>query len=533
MATTAVGACARSAGTPSLIPIPASARVEPATTFVLDTVADILVSSPDSAAVGVARQLAELIGNTAETTPRVVVVAPGPGAGPSEAVTAPPPEVAAAAQDAPITLLLHPHTLPDLGPEGYRLSVTPEGVRITAAEPAGLFYGTQTLRQLLPASVEYSGARPRPLPVPLAEIEDRPRFGWRGAMLDVARHFLGVEDVKRYIDLLALHKLNRLHLHLADDQGWRIEVPDWPRLTEVGGSTEVGGGPGGFYTTEEYREIVRYAADRFITVVPEIDMPGHTNAALASYPELNCDGVAPDLYTGIRVGFSALCIDREETWHFVEDVIAHLARITPGPWIHIGGDEVEELTEEEYAGFIERVQEIVRRHGKRAVGWGEIAAAELSPHTLIQHWRGSGEELEDVWAGQLILSPSTHVYLDIKYDQATPIGLTWPGLTPLADSYQWSPAALIPGLPENAIAGIEAPVWTETVGSIHDLEFLAFPRLAAVAELAWSPAAELDWQSFRRRVARLGLRWVALGVNFHRSPEIDWANWGRGDAEGR
>jgi hexosaminidase len=322
-----------------------------------------------------------------------------------------------------------------------------------------------------------------------------------------------------------MHKLNRLHLHLADDQGWRIEVPGWPRLTEHGGSTQVGGGAGGFYTTEEYRDLVRYAADRFVTIVPEIDMPGHTNAALASYPELNCDGVSPPLYTGIRVGFSALCADNEATYEFVDAVIGHLAAITPGPWIHVGGDEVEELNEEEYAHFIERVQEIVHRHGKRMVGWGEIVAADLAPRTLIQHWRGGGEELAGAWEEQVILSPATRVYLDMKYHDGTPIGLDWSGLTPLRDAYDWDPAALIPGLAPGAIAGIEAPLWTETVGTLRDIEFLAFPRLAAVAELAWSPAEATDWSSFRRRLARHGLRLTALGVNFHRSPEIDWEGW--------
>ena len=191
-------------------------------------------------------------------------------------------------------------------------------------------------------------------------MEDRPRFAWRGAMLDVARHFFGVEDVKRYVDLLALYKMNRLHLHLADDQGWRIEIPGWPRLTEHGGSSEVGGGPGGFYTAEDYAEIVRYAAERHVMIVPEIDMPGHTNAALASYPELTCDGEAPPLYTGIRVGFSFLCAEKEETYAFIDAVVGALAALTPGPYIHIGGDEVRQLTGEQYAAFMARAQAIVR-----------------------------------------------------------------------------------------------------------------------------------------------------------------------------
>lgn len=489
----------------AVVPVPASIRVAEGDSFMVDTSAAIGVVSGGEEAVRIAGYLAEIVGTTPESRPRILAGQSGAGAA--------------------IILALDPTTGGARGPEGYALRVTAEGIRIDAADPAGLFYGVQTLRQLLPASAEYGAARPRSLAVPHVEVEDSPRFGWRGAMLDVARHFFGVEDVKRYIDLLALHKMNRLHLHLADDQGWRIEVPGWPRLTEHGGSTEVGGGSGGFYTTGDYQELVRYAADRFITIVPEIDMPGHTNAALASVPELNCDGVAPPLYTGIEVGFSALCVQNEATYDFVDAVLGHLAAITPGSWLHVGGDEVEELTDEEYRRFIERVETIVHRHGKRMSGWQEIAAADIDPSTLIQHWRGEGEELAGALAGQIILSPATRIYLDMKYHDGTPIGLDWSGLTPLRDTYDWDPTGLFSALPSNAIVGLEAPLWTETVATMGDLEFMAFPRLAAVAELAWSPAGATDWESFRRRVAHLGLRWTAMGVNFHRSPEVDWLVW--------
>ncbi|MGH2395294.1 MAG: beta-N-acetylhexosaminidase, partial [Candidatus Limnocylindria bacterium] len=339
-----------------LVPVPAAIRTERGS-FTVDTTTVIRVVSGGEEAMRVAAHLAEVVGATPESRPRILT---GEAAG-----------------EAAIVLALDPTSTPELGPEGYTLRVAAEGIRIDAAEPAGLFYGVQTLRQLLPASAEFEAARPRPLPVPYVDIEDRPRFRWRGAMLDVARHFFGVEAVKRYIDLLALHKMNRLHLHLADDQGWRIEVPGWPRLTEHGGSTEVGGGSGGFYTTQEYRELVRYAADRFITIVPEIDLPGHTNAALASVPELNCDGVAPPLYTGIEVGFSAVCVHNDATYEFVDAVLGHLASITPGSWLHVGGDEVEELTEEEYRLFIDRVESIVHGHGKRMAGWQEITSADI------------------------------------------------------------------------------------------------------------------------------------------------------------
>jgi hexosaminidase len=225
------------------------------------------------------------------------------------------------------------------GDEGYRLRVARRDVRVEAGTGAGLFHGVETLRQLLPAKVESASVRPGPWTVPGVRVADRPRFAWRGAHLDVSRHFFSVDEVKRYIDLISQYKVNVLHLHLSDDQGWRIVIDSWPDLTAIGGSTEVGGGAGGFYTKRDYREIVRYAADRYLTVVPEIDTPGHTNAALASYAELNCSGVAPPLYTGTDVGFSSLCVNKEITYQFLDDVVRELAELTPGSYLHLGGDE--------------------------------------------------------------------------------------------------------------------------------------------------------------------------------------------------
>ena len=236
-----------------------------------------------------------------------------------------------------------------LGPEGYDLTVTPSAVKLVAEEPAGLFYGVQTIRQLL-------GVGKR---LPAVRIRDRPRFGWRGSMLDVARHFRPVKDVKRFIDLIALYKLNRLHLHLSDDQGWRIAISKWPRLATHGGQTEVGGGRGGYYTQRQYSDLVEYAAARYVEIVPEIDMPGHVHAALSSYPKLSCDGKPTPLYTGIDVGFSTLCVDKPVTYDFVSDVIGELARLTPGPFIHIGGDEAAATKPADYVKFVRRVQQIV------------------------------------------------------------------------------------------------------------------------------------------------------------------------------
>ena len=210
---------------------------------------------------------------------------------------------------------------PTVGEEGYELTITPELVKLAANQPAGLFYGVQTIRQLLPPAIDSSSIQPGPWRMRTGTITDYPRFAWRGTMLDVARHFFSVKDVTRYIDLLAYYKINRLHLHLADDQGWRIQINSWPNLAMVGGSLEVGGGPGGYYSQADYASIVDYAKQRYITIIPEIDMPGHTTAALASYPELNCNGVAPELYTGTNVGFSTLCVTKDITYTFLKDVI--------------------------------------------------------------------------------------------------------------------------------------------------------------------------------------------------------------------
>jgi hexosaminidase len=410
--------------------------------------------------------------------------------------------------------------------EAYDLTIAPERVTLRAATPAGLFYAAQTLRQLLPPAGEYQAVHfkePRPALLPAARIADRPRFAWRGAMLDVARHFFLVDEVKRYIDLLALFKINRLHLHLSDDQGWRIEITSWPELARRGGMTQVGGGPGGYYTQQQYADLTAYAAERFITVVPEIDLPGHTNAAISAYGELNSTGEPAMPYTGIEVGFIALNVDSDTTDRFVDDVVRELAAITPGPYIHIGGDEVETLTPEQYQSFIARAQEIVSAQGKQVIGWDEIASAPLLPSTIVQYWRPHAPQQEVARAQQLILSPADRVYLDMKYGDETALGLNWAGNVSVRRAYDWDPSALIADAAESAVLGVEAPLWTETIATMRDAEFMAFPRLAAVADLAWSPASRHGWEAFTTRLAAQAPRWTALGVNFCRAPEIEWA----------
>jgi hexosaminidase len=422
----------------------------------------------------------------------------------------------------------------DLGAEGYEITITGDSIRIVAATPSGLFHGVQTLRQLLPTSIdaEYTlGRMANGWSVPPGTIFDRPRFAWRGAMLDVARHFFTPLEVRQYIDLLALYKMNTLHLHLADDQGWRIQIDSWPRLTSFGSTTQVGGGAGGFYTKDEYAALVRYAQDRFVTVVPEIDMPGHTNAAIAAYPELGCSkptpGIyggtqGPGVYTGTEVGFSTFCPDSEITYRFVDDVLRELAAMTPGGYLHVGGDEVHALPRDQYVRFVERVQDIVYKHGKTMVGWEEIGLARLRPTTIAQQWKSDSALLALHQGAKLLLSPATKTYLDMKYNAATELGLDWAARIELRAAYDWDPVTYLKGVPEESVVGVEAALWSETVQNITGAEYLMMPRLPALAEVGWSASSVRDWESFRRRIAAHSARWRLLGVNYYPSPQVDW-----------
>ncbi|HSO14295.1 MAG TPA: beta-N-acetylhexosaminidase [Anaerolineales bacterium] len=402
-----------------------------------------------------------------------------------------------------------------LGEEGYKLVISSDGIILRANQPAGLFYGSQTLIQLL--GTPQNGT----FDLPALSITDSPRFIWRGAMLDVSRHFFRVNDVKRYIDLASHYKMNRLHLHLTDDQGWRIEIKSWPNLTEHGAKTQSGGGGGGFYTQEQYKEIVEYARSRHVMVVPEIDTPGHTNAALASYPELNCDDKAPALYEGTEVGFSSFCIQKEITYKFLDDVIRELAAITPGPYIHIGGDEAHSTPEADYKKFIERIQQIVFAHNKIPIGWAEIGTVELNPGTIAQHWQGAAYQEAKKQGCKIILSPGNKTYLDMKYDESTPIGLNWAGYISVKDAYDWEPGSHMDGLEESDILGIESPLWTETILTMKDIEFMAFPRLPGIAELTWSPKGQ-NWEEYKVRLAKHGRHMDRLDINFFKSPDVDW-----------
>ena len=414
-----------------------------------------------------------------------------------------------------VGLLLMLTESPVLGAEGYEISITPDLVRLRAHQPAGIFWAMQTLRQLAPA-------QPGPVHWPVCDIQDLPRYTWRGMMLDVARHFFPVPVVKAVIDRLATYKLNRLHLHLTDDQGWRLMIHSWPRLAEVGGLTAVGGDPGGYYTQADYAEIVAYAAARHITIVPEVDLPGHTNAALSAYAELNRDGMAPAAYTGTRVGFSSLCTDRENTYRFLADVLGEIAAITPGPYLHIGGDEAAATPRPDYLRFIARLQRMVAGLGKQLIGWEEISRAELQPGAIAQAWRSNLVTRAARQGAGVILSPARKIYLDMKYQPLSPLGLSWAGFVEVRQAYNWDPASAIRNLPGEAILGVEAPLWTETVRSLADLDWLAFPRLIGLAEIGWSAQAVRSWGDYRTRLAAQAARLAQQGINFYRSPQVPW-----------
>jgi hexosaminidase len=412
----------------------------------------------------------------------------------------------------------------DLGPEGYELTVEPGRVLLRAPQPAGLFRGAQTIRQLLPPAIEARTLQPGPWQMDNVSIRDVPRFTWRGVMLDVGRHFFSVSVIKRLIEQLAYYKFNVLHLHLTDDQGWRLMIHSWPRLAEVGGSTDFTGGPGGFYTQEEYRQIVEYAAAHYITIVPEVDMPAHINSALASYAELNASGQASSLYSSYGGKPSSLAIHKEVTYRFLEDVLGELAALTPGPYIHIGGDEAGSTDEADYRFFIERVQKIVQRVGKQTIGWEEISKADLLPDTLVQHWWQAPLAQEAAKRGnKLILSPASRLYLDMKYDASTRLGLDWTKrYTETQDSYDWEPANLLENVAEASILGVEAALWSETTISVENVDYMLFPRLPGCAEIGWTPREKRNWEDYRRRLANHGARLAALGIGFHRSPQVDW-----------
>jgi len=406
------------------------------------------------------------------------------------------------------------------GDEAYRVVARNGRVDLEARTPAGLVRAIVTLRQLIvtaPGGV---------LRVPAVRIEDWPRYAWRGLSIDVARHFVTVGDLKVIIGLLAHYKLNVLHLHLTDDQGWRLHVPSRPLLTRLSSSTSVDGDPGGFYSAEDFADIVAYGAVRGVRVVPEIDVPGHVNAATHAYGELTPSGEPTDEYTGIEVGFSRLYADLPATRPFLSSVFADVAAMTPGEYVHIGGDEVLTMEADEYATLVAAASAAVRATGKKVVGWQEIAHTPLEPGTVVQYWDTRVDPAPFVAAAQagalLLMSPGSKAYLDMKYDADTELGLEWAGHIELRDAYDWEPSTLIEGVPAESVIGVEAALWTETLRDLPALTQMLLPRLAAVAEVAWSAPERRDWDDFRTRIARHAPFWDRIGLSWYPTPQVEW-----------
>ena len=372
----------------------------------------------------------------------------------------------------------------------------------------------QTLRQLFNPEIESKNAvQGIKWSVTCAEITDSPAYQYRGLMLDVARHFFPKEVIMRQIDLAAQYKINKLHLHLTDDQGWRIEIKSHPALTEIGSLGAVNGDKGGFFTQNEFIEIVEYAAARYIEVIPEIDMPGHVNAALVSIPELNPGGKAAAPRTDIEVGYSTFQTRSETTYQFIDDVIRELAEISPSKYIHIGGDEANATLKYEYDYFIGRVSEIVKKYGKTTIGWTHYeSSGGVLNDAVVQNWHcnsGSNDNA-DRKGLSVILSPAG-AYIDHKYNARTKLGLQWRGFVNLETSYDWYPSMIAP---KSKIFGIESTLWAETVVTQDDMDYLLYPRLIANAEIGWTAESDRDFADFKKRLSQQFKRLEILGVKF-------------------
>ena len=441
----------------------------------------------------------------------------------------------------------------ELGDEGYQLSVKRGDIRVTAHKPAGVFYGVQTILQLLPAEIKsQSPQEDKKWTIPCVEIKDRPKFVWRGMMLDVSRHFFTKEEVMKYIDEIAEYKLNVFHWHLTDDQGWRIQIESLPKLTEVGAwrakrvgqwwhrdRLQQGEKPtyGGFYTHDDVKEVVAYAASRFVRVIPEIDVPGHSVAALVSYPELACTKAPESVNVGntfFGVDENTLCVGKDFTFEFMDKVLTEVAEIFPDEYVHIGGDEcfkgfwhkcprcqarmkAENLKNEEelQSYFIHRMGDILKSKGKKLVGWDEILEGGLAPDANVMSWRGMAGGIKAAKAGHhVIMTPTNHCYLDLFQGEPSVEPDTY-SMCRLSDTYSFNP--LPEGVPREMVLGGQGNLWAESVPTFRQAEYMAWPRGWALAEVLWSGPAKADWEKFWPRVEQHFVRADQADINHARS----------------
>ena len=435
--------------------------------------------------------------------------------------------------------------------EAYRLFVTPCRIDIVAGGAQGAFYAVQTLRQLLPAAA-YEADDVRAVELPVVTIEDKPCLGYRGMILDVGRHFFTVDEVKEALDIMALHKLNVFHWHLTDDQGWRIEIRKYPKLTEIGSvrsRTLIGRDPGGtydenckfdetpyggYYTQDEIRDVVNYAAERFITVIPEIEFPGHAVGALASYPWLGCTGEQYEVRQTWDIDDRVFCIGKETTFEFIEGVLEEVLELFPSEYIHIGGDEcptvmwkkcphckarmkAERLKRprrlQNYATA--RVGKFLNAHGRRLIGWDEILEGDVTPTATIMSWRGAEGGIKAAKMGNhAIMAPTTHCYLDYYQTRDTagePLAIG--GYLPVEKVYSLDPYEMLTADEQRCILGVQANLWTEYIATWPHAEYMLLPRLSALAEVGWSLDRK-DYGDYLRRVRRLAKIYDACGYNY-------------------
>ena len=441
-----------------------------------------------------------------------------------------------------------------LGDEGYQLKVKHSDILITANKPAGIFYGVQTLLQMFPAEIKSKTVQPKDKKwtIPCAEITDKPQFPWRGLMLDVSRHWFTKEEVLKYIDELAEYKMNVFHWHLTDDQGWRLEIKSLPKLTEVGAWRAPRVGQwwqrerqqpgeettyGGFYTQEDVKEVLAYAAKRYVRVIPEIDVPGHSVAALVAYPELSCMK-APD---AVNVGNkfygedeNTLCIGKDYTFEFMDKVLTEVAALFPDEYVHIGGDEcfkgfwhkcprcqarmkAENLKNEEelQSYFIHRMGDLLKSKGKKLVGWDEILEGGLAPDANVMSWRGMEGGIKAAKAGHhVIMTPTEHCYLDLWQGEPSVEPDTY-SMCRLKDSYSFNPVPV--GVPAEMVLGGQGNLWAESLPTFRHVEYMTWPRGWALSEVLWSGPAKTDWEKFWPRVEKHFVRADQADINYARS----------------